>query len=218
MSELDALLARSRSPGSFVARKRFSLARHKAIEKMREFSLRHPQQYILELIQAAVFGGATWIAVDARKDSVLVGWVGGTQLLPEQLENLFDYLFIDQTDLDRRHLMQLAVGLNAIYQRDPGTVRIESGDGSPSGTVRMDMGRDGAIAVGAPEASLGGTYVHVTFRSSWLQRFFQTSRRSESLLVEERCLYTPIPILLNGTAPFGYRASTRIPLFGVTQM
>ena len=55
MSQLDALLARSKQPGQFVERKAFSLAREKAVEKMREFSLRHPEQYVLELIQAAVF-------------------------------------------------------------------------------------------------------------------------------------------------------------------
>ncbi|TNE90664.1 MAG: hypothetical protein EP330_07690 [Deltaproteobacteria bacterium] len=216
MSQLDALLERSRTPGAFVTRKRFTLARHKAIEKMREFALRHPRQYVLELVQAAVFAGATWIAIDVRDDSILVGWVGGKTLSAENLENIFDYLFVDQVDLERRHLMQLAVGLNAIYQRKPSVVRIESGDGTVEGTARMELDRKGAVQVGKPEAGLGGTYLYVEFFSGWWERFFQSGTTEESRLVEERCLYTPVPILLNGSAPFGYRSNRAIQLFGVT--
>ncbi|MCO4746406.1 MAG: hypothetical protein KC912_16535 [Proteobacteria bacterium] len=217
MSQLDALLARSRSPGTFVTRKRFTLARHKAIEKMREFALRHPRQYILELVQAAVFAGATWIAIDVRDDGVLVGWVGGEPLTSASLENIFDYLFVDQADLKRRHLMQLAVGLNAIYQRKPNVVRIESGDGTLDGTARMELDSKGQVQVGQPSEGLGGTYLYVEFYSGWWERFFKSGTSGESRLIEERCLYTPVPILLNGSAPFGYRSSRAIQLFGVTR-
>ena len=72
MSALDALLARSRSPGTFVERSTFTLSRDKAIEKQREFALRHPAQYVLELIQAAVLSDATYIAVESSPSSILV--------------------------------------------------------------------------------------------------------------------------------------------------
>ena len=74
MSQLDELIARSRAPGAFVERKRFTLSRAKAIEKQREYALRHPQQYILELVQAAVLAGATYIALDV---SEIVETAGG---------------------------------------------------------------------------------------------------------------------------------------------
>ncbi|HCH64530.1 MAG TPA: hypothetical protein DFR83_17115, partial [Deltaproteobacteria bacterium] len=76
MSAMDALLERSRSPGTFVERRRFSLARDKAVEKMKEFSLRDPRQYVLEIIQGAVFAKATYIAVDTHRDRLVVGGGG----------------------------------------------------------------------------------------------------------------------------------------------
>ena len=148
MSAMDALLERSRTPGTFVERRRFSLARDKAIEKMKEFSLRDPQQYVLELIQGAVFAKATYIAVDTHTDRIMIGWVGGRPYRKEELENLFDYLFANQSDSEYRHVVQLAIGLNALLQRRPKSLRVESGDGTSAGTVRLDLDPDGNGTLG----------------------------------------------------------------------
>jgi len=216
MSQLDDLLARSQSPGEFVERRRFTLSREKAIEKQREFALRHPRQYILELIQAAVFSGATYIAIDVRPQSCLVAWVGGRKIEGRELENLLDYLFADRSDKRHRHLVQMAVGVNAILQRRPRTLRIETGDGENA--VRMDLDATGKGSVGIPEDAIGGTYLYAEFATGWMARFttaLSGSRQTEEQkLVEVRCLYTPVPILLNGGAPFGYRGSRHIEIFG----
>ncbi len=216
MSQLDDLLTRSRSPGKFVERRRFTLSREKAIEKQREFALRHPRQYILELVQSAVFAGATYIAIDVRPHSCLLAWVGGRKIEARELENLLDYLFADRSDKRHRHLVQLAVGVNAILQRKPRTLRIETGDGSTA--VRMDLDSKGTGSVGIPEDAIGGTYLYAEFASGWMSRFATTitgtKHTTEQELVEERCLYTPVPILLNGGAPFGYRGSRHIEIFG----
>ncbi len=214
MSQLDALLDRSRSPGAFVERKRFSLSRDKAIDKLREFSLRDPRQYVLELIQSAVFSGASYIAVDASREQVLVAWVGGRPFTEKQLGSVFDYLFLDRGDLEHRPLIQLAVGINALLQRKPKTLRIESGDGTSAGTVRLDMNRRGEGTLGVPESSLSGTYVLVEFGTDWFGRFSGDEHTPEERLVEERCRFSPVPILLNGRAPFGYRASRRLSMPG----
>ena len=210
MSQLDALLERSRSPGAFVERRRFSLSRDKAIDKLREFSLRDPRQYVLELIQSAVFSGASYIAVDAGHEQVLVAWVGGTPFNEKQLGSIFDYLFLDRSDLDHRAPIQLAVALNALLQRRPKTLRVESGDGRH--TVRLDMDRKGNGAIGVPESSLAGTYVLAEFGADWFHRFSGDQQTPEERLVEERCRFSPVPILLNGRAPFGYRATRRIAM------
>lgn len=216
MSQLDALLARSRSPGTFVEKRSFTLARSKAIEKMREFTLRHPRQYVLELVQAAVFAGARWIAVDVRSDALVVAWVGGKTLTATELQDLFDYLFADQGQTDSRHLMQTAIGINAILQRKPRRIRVESGDGHDGSTSRMDLDGKGKGTVGTPESPLAGTYIYADFGKSWFGRFAAVdSFPPEAELVETRCVYTPTPILLNGNAPFGYRSSRAIQLFGV---
>jgi hypothetical protein len=212
MSQLDELLSRSRSPGRFVERRAFTLSRARAIEKQRAFALRLPQQYILELIQAAVFAGATYIAVDTRPDSLLVAWVGAPSLEPRQLHDLLDHLFADRTRADIKHLVQLAVAVNALLQLEPKLVRIESGDGVRS--VRMDVDRAGEGSVGEVEDPIGGTYLLVQFSLGLFGRWRTRRHIDEQQLVEERCLYTPVPILLNGSAPFGYRGSRHIEIFG----
>jgi hypothetical protein len=214
MSGLDDLLSRSRAPGTFVERREFTLSRDKAVEKLREFSLRHPAGYVLELVQAAVFGGASYIAIDVSDEELLVAWVGGEALHAEQLESIFDYLFLARTDPRTRHLSQLAIGLNALLQRKPKLVRLESGDGSAEGTVRVDLDRRGRGSLGRPELAMAGTYLLVQFRTGWLERFDGEDFHAEEALVESRCVYSPVPILLNGRAPFGYRASRTLRMFG----
>ncbi|MEN0061891.1 MAG: hypothetical protein AAGA48_07040 [Myxococcota bacterium] len=212
MSQLDDLLARSRAPGRLVERRQFTLSREKAIEKQREFALRHPRQYVLELVQAAVFAGATYIAIDTRPHSLLVAWVGGDPLLGRDLEGLFDYLFADRGDARYRHLIQLAIGVNAILQRKPRTLRIESGDGETA--IRMDLDARGRGTLGTPTEAIAGTYLYAEYGGGWFSRFASSSWTEEQVLVEEKCLYTPVPILLNGNAPFGYRGTRHIEIFG----
>jgi hypothetical protein len=211
VSELDALMARSKHAGAMKERKHFTLSRQKAIEKQREFALRHPSQAVLELVQCAVFSNASYIAVDTRPDSLLVAWVGG-EPLGHEVENIFDYLFADRGDARTRHLVQLAIGLNALLQRQPVTLRIESGrPGAKS--IRLDLDANGEGDIGVPEDPLAGTYLYAEFRRGWLPRF-SSAATDEHELVETRCLYTPVPILLNGSAPFGYRSSRNISVFG----
>jgi hypothetical protein len=209
---LDALLARSRAPGRFVERRSFTLSREKAIAKQREFALRHPRQYLLELVQGAVFAGAPYMAIDTRPESLLVAWVGGQSFQGRELENLFDYLFADRGQRQWRHLVQLAIGVNALIQRQPRVLRIESGDGKKA--FRMDLDPSGRATIGQPTEPIQGTYLFAEYTVGWLSRFTSSGVSEEQQLVEERCLYTPIPILLNGMAPFGYRGSRHIAVFG----
>lgn len=216
MSELDDLLARSRAPGRLVERRRFTLARERAIEKMREFTLRDPAQYLLELVEAAVLAGASWVAVDVRPESVLVGWVGCPPIPREIAENLYDALFYDQRDRARRAWMQLAVGVNALQRLEPSSVWVESGDGTAEGTFRLELGRRGEAEIGRPLERLAGTYVAAHFDLfSRASRHVRGSATYERGLVETRALYTPVPILLNGEAPFGFRGGREVRLFGV---
>ena len=213
MSDLDQILARARAPGQFVERRHFTLSRAQAIEKLREFALRRPGQAVLELVQAAVFAGATYIAIDTHPDRLVVAWVGTPRLEEHELEHLFDYLFADTADGEHRHLVQLAIAVNAMLRDEGGTVRIESGSGQPGETLRLDLATDGSGTVGAPDSALAGTYIAMERPRKWWAFWRRTSVTEEQVLVEEQCRYTPVPILLNGSAPFGYRASRRIRAF-----
>lgn len=222
MNQLDDLLARARDPGKFVERRHFKLSRAKAIEKQREFALRDPKQYVLELIQGAIFNGATYMAVDARPRDILVAWVGAPPLQRSELESLFDYLFANRADKRIRHMVQLAVGINALLQCQPSSIRILSGSGGQA--VRMDLvpgvGADLETDIGLSETHIDGTFVEAKFEGrTWMSRFMSmggSQWTDISELVENRCLYTPVPILLNGKAPFGFRASRNIEVFGAT--
>jgi hypothetical protein len=214
MSLMDDIVARSRAPGDFISRGSFSLSKDKAMEKIREFSLRHPEQYVLELIQAANFSGASYIAVNVDTQQLILAWVGGPPITEGELSQIFDYLFIRSSRSQTRHLHQLAIGLNALLQRRPEVLRIESGDGTREGTARLDLSADGEGRVGVPTEPLAGTYILARFSHGWLKRFADSFSKgaasSEALLIESNCLYTPVPILLNGRAPFGWKASRRI--------
>lgn len=215
MSDLDALIERSRRPGRLKERRTFTLSRDKAIEKQREFALRNPREYVLELVQAAVFHQATYIAIDVKPHSALVAWTGADALQGHELENLFDYLFADRGDAALRHLVQLAVGVNAILQRNPRVLRIESGDGERAVIVEIDA--QGNSTVGVPDEAIFGTYLYAEFRSNWFARFIQRTgdptTDDEQSLVEQRCMYCKVPILLNNRAPFGWRSSKHIEVF-----
>ena len=215
MSQLDDLVRRSRAPGAFVERKRFTLSRAKAIEKQREYALRHPTQYILELIQAAVLAGATYIAIDITQETLLIAFIGGRPFKGEQLENVFDYLFADRADAKHRHMVQLAIGLNALLQRKPKSIRIESGDGKKA--IRLDMDAKGKGQIGTPVDPIRGTYLMMEKPGSWFSRFQNVTLFPEQALIEERCVHCPVPIILNGVAPFGYTSKKEVRLFGEKQ-
>jgi hypothetical protein len=206
MSELDALLARANDPGAFVERRSFTLSRDKALEKMRKFSLRHPGQYALEIVQAAVFMGARWMFVDASEEAVTLGWIGGRSISHVELDGLFDYLFASESVAETRHLRQIAVAVNVLLQRKPSLLRIESGD--EHGSARLDLNPDGTGTVGIPQDEMHGTYLRVEFTvPTWRRAFqmFRGRRAPEAVeLIETECLYSPTSIFVNGSGPFGW--------------
>ncbi|TVQ90124.1 MAG: hypothetical protein EA397_14335 [Deltaproteobacteria bacterium] len=215
MTTLDELLARSRAPGTFVEQRTFTLARDKAIEKMREFALRWPDRACLEVVQAANFAGARFLAVDATRGQLVIAWVGGRPFTPTQIENLFDHLFINQTDPERRHVFQLAVGINGLLQQRPVSIRIESGDGTAEGSIRFEMTGTEEAKVGRTDQPMQGTYVYVQHRLSMLHRLRSHEKGAEAEIVEINCGQSPAPILVNGGSPIGLCSRIGLTVFGV---
>lgn len=212
MNPLAAILARSRRPGRFVEHRRFTLSREQAMARLRHQTVRHPAWYLLEFVQSAVFAGADYLAVEVRPGSVRVAWVGGRPVERGRLQDLFDHLSGDRADPEKRHLVHLAHGINGLLRRRPRRVRLETGDGE--GCVRMDLDRHGGIRVGEVDEPVEGTCLVAHFRDAWLQRLGGEAWCEEQGIVEERCQYAPLPILLNGTSPFGYRGEAPIEIFG----
>lgn len=207
MSSIDAVIAEARRPGGFTERKRFTLARTQAIQKLRQFALADPAAYVLELVQSAIANGASWIEIERDAGSVTVAYIGGG--IPEAaLGRLFDFLFASKDRADLGYLRELAIGINALMAYQPTKIVIMSGDGTRAGTTRMELlaGED-RLDVGRPDQALAGTFI----RAEGLRRDRGADDGSrERTLIETRCLAAPVPILFNGEAVFGH-STRRIP-------
>jgi hypothetical protein len=221
MSAIEQVIARARMAGDigFTERRKFKLARARAIEKLRRFALADPYFYILELIQAAVAGGATFVDIgcgEGQGNEIRVSWTGGNRLREGELAQLFDFLFASKERLDLAHVRSLALGVNALLLFAPSIIVIESGDGTPDGTSRMVI-RQGIdqVEVGKAAGSLDGTYVKA-FGLDRAKVASETGRNGnddgglEFATIELRCLAAPVPILFNGQSIFGW-ARQKIP-------
>lgn len=219
MSSIDAVIAQARRPGTFAERRRFSVAKTQAIEKLRSFALADPFAYVLELIQSAVANGAAWIDLSIDAESVTLSYVGGG-IPGAALSRLFDFLFAAKDRADLGYVRELALGVNALLLFQPDKIVIESGDGTKEGTTRVELHGGGQkFDVGRPDHVLSGTFV----RAEGMRRAPVATRMGvpgggdrlrEQDLIESRCLTAPVPIVLNGEPVFGY-SSMRVPqLFG----
>ena len=151
MSNIDDVISRARQPGGFSEQQQFTVARERAIRKMREFALADPHNYILELIQGAVANGATHVNIEVDETSLNFSYVGGGYAR-EELAQLFDFLFASKQDVEHADIRQLAVGVNALMIMEPSEVIIESGDGTLESTDRiMIRGEEDTVEVGTPE-------------------------------------------------------------------
>ena len=215
MSSIDAVIARARRPGSFSARQTFTLARTRAIQKMRHFALANPHYYVLELVQASVASGATWVALEVDHDNFTLSYVGGG--FPEAgLANLFDFLFASKERTEFAALRALALGINALMLFHPRRIIIESGDGTRAGTSRMEIQSDAdKLEIGTPDHALAGTFIRAEgLRREKMSRELKIGVTGQGLdergIIEQRCLCAPVPIFFNGEAIFGH-ATMRIP-------
>lgn len=219
MASIDQVIARARVPGELQERKRFTVARTRALEKMRRFALADPHFYVLELIQAGIANGAAYIALELHEGHCTMSYIGGG-LHAHELGQLFDFLFASKDRTNIGHVRELALGINAALLFQPSRITVESGDGTRAGTTRMVMhGGAQTIDVGRPHKALEGTYVHIegmnrrAVLGSW-SSLRAGGRLRELDAIEERCLASPIPIIVNGTPMFGYSSQRTPGLFG----
>ncbi len=207
MSSIDEVIARSRQPGEFKEKRRFTVARQQAIQKMRKFALATPYNYILELIQAANANGAAYIDIRVSESATIMSYVGGG-FSADELAQLFDFLFTSKDRLDLAALRQLALGVNALMLAEPSSVIIESGSGTLESTTRVVISAGGTtVEVGTPQFALDGTYI----RAAGLNRSkLGNAQPQERNIIEQCCITAPVPLLYNDDAIFGY-TTTRIP-------
>lgn len=213
---LDAVVARSRIAGGFSQHRRFTIAKNRAIEKMRRFALPDPHDYVLEFVQAALANGARHISMSLEREQCMISYIGGG-LREHELANLFDFLFASKDRTDIEHVRALALGINAALNFAPKQVVIESGDGTPSGTSRMVLDPvNNRVDVGKADKPLAGSFIALRGidRKALRHPVAWSGRAPEAGRLEERCLCAPIPIVVDGVPLFGYSSQRTPALFG----
>ncbi|HEY3998033.1 MAG TPA: hypothetical protein VGO93_04170 [Candidatus Xenobia bacterium] len=173
----------------------FTVAVDKARDKLARFQLPDPRGYILQIVQAIVASGATFIEA-----TVSGAWTGdlpegggiapGYRLLlcfdgpgyaKEELNELFDHVFESQRRRDRDRLREMALGLLSSQALDPVLVRLACGGFQ---WIRHNR-EEGAVRPVSPGA----------------QHVFELRRlgtSTEAELLRENCQALPIRLEING--------------------
>lgn len=227
MNKLDALISERQKSGASSGRKRFKLARQRAVAKMRKFALADPSFFVLELIQSAIAHGATMLHVGSdneefsRRGGQFSLVYGGEHYRREELGQLFDFLFTEKGQLENAHLRDLAIGLNALLSFTPKRIRIVTGDGTLKGSTLMSVEDGGStIELGRPDEAVRGVHLlasglrHPSVQGTGFSLRSAATSATISRVVEERCMLTPVPVMLNGEALSGYSSERALPLFG----
>lgn len=201
MSSED-ILAQLAAGGEIEAHGGFSIDKEKAREKMRQFQLSDPRQYVLMLVQAAVHQGATHIEFQIDADDMEV-WFDGEGYSKSDLDDLFVSMFGDRAASNLRSRQELAVGLNGALALNPRWVRVWSHRAEETTSLQL---RPGAASLDPAEAcpprEEGGTRVHVKqrFRPGLALRFIKNLKGTiaEEAILRERVRYAELPIILDG--------------------
>lgn len=185
-----------------------------AVERLRSFQLAEPLLYVLEIVRAAVAGGAT--AVDLYNDSDdLVLTFDGAPTPADDLAHLLDHLF----STAQPRLRLLAIAVNTALGFGPRHVDLYTTHEAPPGQchrVRFTAGttHDPAARVPAavesartelvarpPDLPPEGMRVHLreSFGMPVVREWFARDP-AETLLLRDRLVALPIPLRRDGVA------------------
>jgi len=196
------ILAQLAAEGEVEAHGGFSIDKAKAREKMRQFQLSDPRQYVLMLVQAAVHQGATHIEFQIDADDMEV-WFDGEGYSKADLDDLFVSMFGDRGRSNLRSRQELAIALNGALALNPRWVKVWSHRAGQAVSLQMRPGPDSTDSAEAcPSRDEGGTRVHVKqrFRPGLALRFVKNLQGTiaEESILKERVCYAELPIILDG--------------------
>ena len=204
MNQLDDMLAGLSAEGSLEARREFQIDSAKAREKLQKFQLEDPHFYVLELVQAAHLLGATEIRFTIDADEMEV-FFDGDALTRLELEELYSAAFAKLTDRRKQAMRHLAIGFNAAQALLPSKIELQVAEDVNSGSLllvsRPGQERDEITEVEGPAGFVGTrVYLRESFRTGHLVEFFHNLKGSlaEKTALRERCLYSHIPVFLDG--------------------
>jgi hypothetical protein len=196
---LDKALAGVPRHGQVESRGDFTLDIKKARDKLRRFQLLSPHLYVLELVGAAVSGGAREIEVTTTAEGIRFVMPGMKPYSRSELINLYSHLFLSQTDRKNDRLRQLAICINSALGLDPEHIEIRSENGdealvlklTPRGgqEIHSEMGRG---------AMCNSLYIAMPPGLGVLRRVTNFWPEQAIVFLKARCRYATVPILLNG--------------------
>ncbi|MHB2015837.1 MAG: hypothetical protein ACYCW6_02710 [Candidatus Xenobia bacterium] len=198
MSRAAQVVCALTAEGQVDSRGDFTLDMVKAREKLRRFQLLSSRLYPLELIGAAVAGGAE--KIDIRVSMLETSYVfhGMRPYTRRELAQLYSHLFLAQDEPGKDRLRQLAIGLNACLALNPRHVQIRS-DG-PGGAVLLRLTAAGEALTTAE--SDGTPRVTITVveepHPELVRRVLPGFADEEIRYVRGRCKHAPIPICIDG--------------------
>lgn len=199
----DDILAQLVAEGEVESAGGFSIDKEKARDKMRQFQLSDPRQYVLMLVQAAVHQGATHIEFQIDADDMEV-WFDGQGFSKSDLDDLFVSMFGDRAESNLRSRQELAIALNAALALNPRWVRLWS-HRADAGPVQLEL-RPGTESLppaeDAPARDKRGTSIHVKqrFRPGLVLEFVKNLKGTiaEEFILRERARFAEVPIILDG--------------------
>ncbi|MCA9658576.1 MAG: hypothetical protein KC486_09540, partial [Myxococcales bacterium] len=112
MSAADRLIGELRGGATLDAEGEFSLDGAEARRKLRAFQVADPRAYLLFLVQAAHFRGATSVAITRSLTSATVVFAGAP-LTREDVDDLYSAVFRGARDRRERSRQCLGLGVNA---------------------------------------------------------------------------------------------------------
>lgn len=185
--DLQRFLEEKAEPGRFDSQGHFSLSVTDALEKLKEHAVADPAHWILKLVQAGVAGRADEIAIKTFRRATRADLILATLPPLDQLEGALLRLEASRGSL----LGELCVGLRALLNLHK--FRLLWCDGKRAQGVAwngrsLDQVQPHACSVSSPRLRLEFSGPQVS----------AAARADEALLLEQRCRWCGVTLMLDG--------------------
>jgi hypothetical protein len=203
--------------GDFQSSGRFSLEAKKALQKMQEFRLLDPAEYILQLVSCAVMRGATRMQIEINGRDTRVAF-DGEPFSAQELEQIFDCASQHSQHPLTAAGAHLAIALQAMRTYNPDVLIVESRDGSGRNVLQLyeqEVWIE-TLSTPGPNPKLV-TYVGLEHSLSLFNLCFPSlvgAWRSEHSLLRRLAFTSPIPITVNGAPITFYTGLSTVLLQG----
>lgn len=204
--ETDDYIKLLKQEADFQSSGHFSLEAKKALEKMQEFRLQDPSEYILQLVSCAVMRGASQLQIEINGRDVRVGF-DGEAFSAHELEQIFDCASQHSQHPLTASGAHLAIALQAMHTYNPDVLIVESRDGAGRNVLQLYEEKVWIETLTGPVSNQKmTTYVGFERSLTLFNLCFPSlvgAYRAEHGLLRQWAFASPIPITVNGSqVPF----------------